>query len=209
MKFSLEWLSDFADTAAAGGPAGTRADSSAFRASAVVRSANSDEADHDHLHAHETLAPHGGRYEDILDAIGHTPLVEISRMSPNPRVRILAKLERVFALQDEIAQRIGAALKLSLGVSAPVAATAISLFGAGTTSVGNASRRFVTRTRLWSKKFVARVWKRSASIVQPQPMRWALRTPRTREIRRSGATVMRWSTRRRRSAIASIRGTCH
>ena len=34
------------------------------------------------------------------------------------------KLESVFALQDEIAQRIGAALKLSLGVSAPVAARA-------------------------------------------------------------------------------------
>src|SRR5438094_3306062 len=34
------------------------------------------------------------------------------------------KLERVFALQDEIAQRIGAALKLSLGVSAPVGARA-------------------------------------------------------------------------------------
>jgi len=31
------------------------------------------------------------------------------------------KLESVFALQDEIAQRIGAALKLSLGVSPPVA----------------------------------------------------------------------------------------
>src|SRR5437773_5668089 len=34
------------------------------------------------------------------------------------------KLESVFALQDEIARRIGAALKLSLGVSAPVAARA-------------------------------------------------------------------------------------
>jgi len=34
------------------------------------------------------------------------------------------KLERVFALQDEIARRIGDALKLSLGVSAPVAARA-------------------------------------------------------------------------------------
>ena len=30
---------------------------------------------------------------DILDAIGHTPLVEIPRMSPNPAVRIFAKLE--------------------------------------------------------------------------------------------------------------------
>ncbi|HEY8437804.1 MAG TPA: pyridoxal-phosphate dependent enzyme, partial [Candidatus Limnocylindrales bacterium] len=50
-------------------------------------------ADHAHAHAHETGAPHGGRYGDILDAIGHTPLVEIPRMSPNPAVRIFAKLE--------------------------------------------------------------------------------------------------------------------
>src|ERR1044072_7070810 len=42
---------------------------------------------------HEALTPHGGRYSDILDAIGHTPLVEIPRMSPNPAVRIFAKLE--------------------------------------------------------------------------------------------------------------------
>ena len=46
-----------------------------------------------HLHAHASNAPHGGRYEDILDAIGHTPLVEIPLMSPNPDVRIFAKLE--------------------------------------------------------------------------------------------------------------------
>ena len=51
------------------------------------------DADHDHTHAHEDLVPHGGRYADILDAIGHTPLVEIPRMSPNPAVRIFAKLE--------------------------------------------------------------------------------------------------------------------
>ena len=36
----------------------------------------------------------------------------------------IANWRSVFALQDEIAQRIGAALKLSLGVSAPVAARA-------------------------------------------------------------------------------------
>jgi cysteine synthase B len=47
----------------------------------------------DHARAHEVGAPHGGRYHDILDAIGHTPLVEIPRMSPNPSVRIFAKLE--------------------------------------------------------------------------------------------------------------------
>src|SRR5215210_4628725 len=46
-----------------------------------------------HVHAQEALQRHDRRYEDILDAIGHTPLVEIPRMSPNPDVRILAKLE--------------------------------------------------------------------------------------------------------------------
>jgi [CysO sulfur-carrier protein]-thiocarboxylate-dependent cysteine synthase len=45
------------------------------------------------VHPHDDATPHGGRYADILEAIGHTPLVEIPRMSPNPRVRILAKLE--------------------------------------------------------------------------------------------------------------------
>jgi [CysO sulfur-carrier protein]-thiocarboxylate-dependent cysteine synthase len=35
----------------------------------------------------------GGRYDSILDAVGHTPLVEIARMSPLPDVRLYAKLE--------------------------------------------------------------------------------------------------------------------
>ncbi len=48
---------------------------------------------HDHEHDHDELPPHGGRYSSILDAIGHTPLVEIPRMSPNPNVRLFAKLE--------------------------------------------------------------------------------------------------------------------
>ena len=51
------------------------------------------EPEHLHAHAHEAVAPHGGRYEDILDAIGHTPLVAIPRMSPNQNVKILGKLE--------------------------------------------------------------------------------------------------------------------
>ncbi|MBI3746594.1 MAG: cysteine synthase family protein [Chloroflexi bacterium] len=38
-------------------------------------------------------APAANRYESILDAIGHTPLVALGRMSPKPSVRILAKLE--------------------------------------------------------------------------------------------------------------------
>jgi len=35
----------------------------------------------------------GGRYESILDAIGHTPLVAIPRVCPVPEVRLYAKLE--------------------------------------------------------------------------------------------------------------------
>ncbi len=32
-------------------------------------------------------------YENVLDLIGNTPLVDVSNLSPNPRVRLLAKLE--------------------------------------------------------------------------------------------------------------------
>jgi cysteine synthase len=32
-------------------------------------------------------------YSSLIDAIGHTPLVEVSRFNPNPRVRMLVKLE--------------------------------------------------------------------------------------------------------------------
>src|SRR5215203_2863404 len=37
--------------------------------------------------------PCGGRYGDIVQAIGNTPLVELKRLSPRPGVRIWAKLE--------------------------------------------------------------------------------------------------------------------
>ena len=46
-------------------------------------------------------------FKNILDAIGHTPLVELSRLSPNPRVRIFAKLEGnnpTGSLKDRIAK---------------------------------------------------------------------------------------------------------
>jgi [CysO sulfur-carrier protein]-thiocarboxylate-dependent cysteine synthase len=33
------------------------------------------------------------RFADVLDAIGNTPLVGLPNMSPNPRVRLWAKLE--------------------------------------------------------------------------------------------------------------------
>ena len=37
--------------------------------------------------------PCGGRYTDIVESIGNTPLVELKRLSPRPGVRIWAKLE--------------------------------------------------------------------------------------------------------------------
>jgi [CysO sulfur-carrier protein]-thiocarboxylate-dependent cysteine synthase len=37
--------------------------------------------------------PCGGRYADLVEAIGNTPLVELPTLSPKPGVRILAKLE--------------------------------------------------------------------------------------------------------------------
>jgi cysteine synthase B len=37
--------------------------------------------------------PCGGRYGDIVQAIGNTPLIELPRLSPKPGVRIWAKLE--------------------------------------------------------------------------------------------------------------------
>jgi [CysO sulfur-carrier protein]-thiocarboxylate-dependent cysteine synthase len=49
------------------------------------------------------------RANDILDAIGNTPLVGIPRMSPNPNVRLWAKLEGqnpTGSLKDRIARRM-------------------------------------------------------------------------------------------------------
>jgi TolB-like protein len=84
----------------------------------------------------------GGDIREIGRKLGVTNVVEGSVRRDGEQVRITAqlvrvsdgfhiwsetydrKLERVFALQDEIAQRIGAALKLSLGVSPPVAGRA-------------------------------------------------------------------------------------
>src|SRR5919201_1870046 len=84
----------------------------------------------------------GGDIRAIGRKLGVTNIVEGSVRRDGPDVRITAqlvrvadgfhiwsetydrKLERVFALQDEIAQRIGAALKASLGVPAPLAARA-------------------------------------------------------------------------------------
>ena len=37
--------------------------------------------------------PCGGRFGDVVESIGNTPLVELPRITPNPNVRIYAKLE--------------------------------------------------------------------------------------------------------------------
>ena len=37
--------------------------------------------------------PCGGKYGDIVESIGHTPMVELKRLSPKPGVRIYVKLE--------------------------------------------------------------------------------------------------------------------
>src|SRR5262245_59385638 len=56
-----------------------------------------------------TGARRGGRYESIVDAIGHTPLVAIPRLSPSPDVTILAKLEGLNptgSVKDRIARAL-------------------------------------------------------------------------------------------------------
>lgn len=48
-------------------------------------------------------------HEDVLDMVGNTPLVDVSRLSPNPNVRILAKLESqnpFGSVKDRIAKQM-------------------------------------------------------------------------------------------------------
>src|SRR5689334_12654784 len=53
--------------------------------------------------------PCGGRYGDIVEAIGNTPLVELKRRSPKPGVRIYVKLESVNptgSVKDRVARAL-------------------------------------------------------------------------------------------------------
>src|SRR6201997_3605072 len=53
--------------------------------------------------------PCGGRYGDIVQAIGHTPLVELKRLSPKPGVRIWAKMESMNptgSVKDRVARSL-------------------------------------------------------------------------------------------------------
>ncbi len=54
-------------------------------------------------------ATHPAVYSSVLDLIGDTPMVDVSALSPNPRVRILAKLEGqnpAGSVKDRIALRM-------------------------------------------------------------------------------------------------------
>jgi len=53
--------------------------------------------------------PCGGRYGDIVQAIGNTPLVELKRLSPKPGVRVWAKLES-FNPTGSVKDRVARAL---------------------------------------------------------------------------------------------------
>ena len=53
--------------------------------------------------------PCGGKYGDIVQAIGNTPLVELRRLSPKPGVRIYAKLENynpTGSVKDRVARSL-------------------------------------------------------------------------------------------------------
>jgi cysteine synthase B len=53
--------------------------------------------------------PCGGKYADIVQAIGNTPLVELRRLSPKPGVRIYAKLENynpTGSVKDRVARSL-------------------------------------------------------------------------------------------------------
>ena len=56
------------------------------------------------------------RYSNILDAIGHTPLVEMAHLSPSRRVRLFAKLEGhnpTGSVKDRIARSMIASAEAS------------------------------------------------------------------------------------------------
>ena len=53
--------------------------------------------------------PCGGRYGDIVQAIGNTPLVELKRLSPKPGVRVWAKMES-FNPTGSVKDRVARAL---------------------------------------------------------------------------------------------------
>ncbi len=68
----------------------------------------------------------GGRYASIVDAIGHTPLVAIPRMSPSPSVALYAKLES-FNPTGSVKDRVAKALMEDLEASGRLSPDSILL----------------------------------------------------------------------------------
>ena len=65
--------------------------------------------------------PCGGTFTDIVDSIGNTPLVELSRLSPNPDVKLFAKLESANptgSVKDRVARSMMAAAE-EAGATSP------------------------------------------------------------------------------------------
>jgi [CysO sulfur-carrier protein]-thiocarboxylate-dependent cysteine synthase len=61
------------------------------------------------MHGGLDTKPCGGKYGDIIQAIGNTPLVELKRLSPKPGVRIYAKLENynpTGSVKDRVARSL-------------------------------------------------------------------------------------------------------
>src|SRR3954453_7154117 len=65
--------------------------------------------------------PCGGRFGDIVEWIGNTPLVELPRLSPKPEVRIYAKLEGrnpTGSVKDRVARSMIEAAEAEGGMAA-------------------------------------------------------------------------------------------
>ena len=64
--------------------------------------------------------PCGGTFTDIVDSIGHTPLVELSTVSPNENVKVFAKLESANptgSVKDRVARSMMEAAEASGAIS--------------------------------------------------------------------------------------------
>src|SRR5690606_16192962 len=81
------------------------------RAAGKIRSANSGIPREEARHGGATR--HGGRsmtvYASVIDTIGDTPIVDVSKLSPKPSVQILAKIESqnpAGSVKDRIARKM-------------------------------------------------------------------------------------------------------
>src|SRR3954447_6290294 len=103
-------------SSAAGSWSGCTPRSAATCSAIDALSASRESATHADTTLREAMAqellrnrPCGGRYGDIVQAIGNTPLVELKRLSPKPGVRVWAKMES-FNPTGSVKDRVARAL---------------------------------------------------------------------------------------------------